>query len=128
MIIGIGTDLVKIDRIDRIIERFGGRFLDRVYTPGEQAEAASRQQKARYYAMRFAAKEAGWKALSPRRDSRIGWHDFEITSTQEGRPVLAFHGPAREDFEKMTGSDGRIDLSLSDDGGFALAFVVLSAP
>ena len=131
MIIGIGTDMVSIDRIDRIIGRFGTRFLDRIFTPAEQRQAEGRTQKMRFYAMRFAAKEAGWKALSPDRRRRIGWHDFEVTSTDQGQPVLNFHGEARDLLAEKAGQGGRrsgqIDLSLSDDGGFALAFVVLSA-
>lgn len=128
MIIGIGTDLVQIERIGHIIDRFGARFLDRIYTPSEQQEAASRKQQTRFYAMRFAAKEAGWKALSPQRDGSIGWHDFEVTSTDQGKPVLAYHGAARSVFHEKSAGKGQIDLSLTDDGGFALAFVVLSAP
>ena len=96
MIIGIGTDIVSIDRIDRIIGRFGTRFLDRIFTPAEQHQAEGRAQKMRFYAMRFAAKEAGWKALSPDRRRRIGWHDFEVISTDQGQPVLNFHGEAQD--------------------------------
>ena len=81
--------------------------------------------------MRFAAKEAGWKALSPDRRRRIGWHDFEVISTDQGQPVLNFHGEAQDVLAEKVGrghdQSARIDLSLSDDGGFALAFVVLSA-
>jgi holo-[acyl-carrier protein] synthase len=126
MIIGIGTDIVGIERVSHVVDRFGRRFINRIYTLAEQEEVKSKKQQHRFYAMRFAAKEAGWKALSPQRHRSIGWHDFEITSTDQGRPVLALHGAAREVFEEKGG--GQINLSLSDDGGFALAFVVLSAP
>ena len=127
MIIGIGTDLVSIDRISRTIDRFGDRFLDRVFTAGEQEQAATREQKARFYAMRFAAKEAGWKALSPGRQHGIGWHDFEIFSSDQGQPQLTFQASAAKLLHEKGGERVKISLSLSDDSGFALAFVVLSA-
>ena len=127
MIVGIGTDLVKIARIEQSIKRFGARFIDRIFTANEQKSAAMRGNLPRFYAMRFAAKEAAWKALSPGRDQGVGWHDLEITATDDGKPELHFHGKAKEVFSEMVNGDGKINLSLSDDGGMALAFVVLSA-
>lgn len=127
MIVGIGTDLVEIARIEKSIAQFEARFIDRIFTANEQKSAALRGNQARFYAMRFAAKEAAWKALSPGRDQGVGWHDFEITATDDGKPELLFHGKAKELFSKMANGDGKISLSLSDDGGMALAFVVLSA-
>ena len=127
MIIGIGTDIVVVERIGWMIDRFGARFLDRVFTADEQVQAARRGHLVSFYALRFAAKEAGWKALSPPRGRGIGWHDFEISATSEGQPRLAFWGKAAEVLAEKGGDGAKIDLSLSDDGGFALAFVVLSA-
>lgn len=128
MIIGVGTDLVAIDRISSSIDRFGDRFLNRVFTDLEQQQASQRKQQASFYAMRFAAKEAGWKALSPDRKLSIGWHDFEILSTDQGQPLLSFKREAQRCLAEKGGQQAQIHLSLSDDGGFALAFVVLSAP
>jgi len=128
MICGIGTDIVAIDRVDHSLGRYGARFIRRIYTHGEQAEASKRADMARFYAMRFAAKEAAWKALSPGRSSGIGWLDLEVCSAPDGQPSLVFHGPAADVFHQKAGRDGQIHLSLSDDGGMALAFVVLSKP
>ena len=128
MIIGIGTDLVEIARIEKAITRFGAQFLNRVFTANEQEAAALRGDQPRFYAMRFAAKEAAWKALSPGRGQGVGWHDLEITASKDGKPELHFHGKAKEVFGKMVDGGGKTNLSLSDDGGMALAFVVLSAP
>lgn len=126
MIHGIGTDIVVIDRIAEIITRHGDRFINRIYTDLEQKAADSRKDQARFYAMRFAAKEAAWKALSPARSLSIGWHDFEIISTEEGKPELFFRGEAERYFDEKTNGKGKTYLSLSDDGGMALAFVTLS--
>ena len=128
MICGIGTDLVVIDRIDQSLQKYGDRFIRRIYTEAEQEAAGERASKARFYAIRFAAKEAAWKALSPGRSSGIGWLDLEVSSAPDGQPSLVFHGAAAEVFHQKAGPEGRIDLSLSDDGGMALAFVVLSKP
>jgi len=127
MICGIGTDLVEIRRIEASLAKFGDRFIRRIYTEDEQAAARKRSDPARFYAMRFAAKEAAWKALSPGRKRGVSWVDLEVASQPDGKPHLVFHGAALEIFHQKTGTKGQIDLSLSDDGGMALAFVVLSA-
>ena len=128
MIYGIGTDIVEIARIAAAIEKSGDRFLDRIYTENEKAAAQDRTDKSRFYALRWAAKEAAWKALSPGYQNGVGWHDLEVINDQDGKPLLVFHGAAHEYFENQTNGLGQTDLSLSDDGGMALAFVVLSAP
>lgn len=127
MICGIGTDLVEIKRIEASVGKFGDRFIRRIYTEGEQAAARQRSDPARFYAMRFAAKEAAWKALSPGRRSGVRWVDLEVRSHPDGKPELIFHGSALKIFHQKAGPQGQIDLALSDDGGMALAFVVLSA-
>jgi holo-[acyl-carrier protein] synthase len=139
MIYGIGTDLVEIIRIEQTIKRFGQRFIDRIFTAHEQQAAGHRKDKVRFYALRFAAKEAAWKALSPTlspsdntlspSDNKgVGWHDLEISSNSDGKPELHFRGRAAEIFDDISGGGGMAHLSLSDDGGMALAFVVLFAP
>ncbi len=129
MIVGIGTDIVSIARIKHLLERYGGRFNKKICTQDEIAAAAEKRDKARFYALRFAAKEAAWKALSsaPVSSKGIGWHDLEVISTNNGAPRLIFHGNASAAFERMTGNTGKSHITLSDDSGFALAFVVLSA-
>lgn len=126
MIYGIGTDLVEISRIEKAIDDKGARFLDRIYTLDEQEAAAKRDNAARFFALRWAAKEAAWKALSPGYQNGVGWHDLEIRSDDDGKPELIFHGAAADYFAKETDGRGMTHVSLSDDGGMALAFVVLS--
>ncbi len=128
MIRGIGTDIVKIDRIGHLITRFGDRFRGRICRAAECAEAATRHDEARFFAMRFAAKEAAWKALSPPRTLGIGWHDFEVIQDESSKPSLILRGPAHSFFVAQFAAEPTAHLSLSDDGGLALAFVVLSTP
>lgn len=123
---GIGVDIVKISRIQKVIENKGARFLNRIYTKAEQKAASERGDSSRFYALRWAAKEAGWKALSPGYKRGVSWLDIEISSDQDGKPSILFHGKAAEFFATETGGQGKINLSLSDDSGMALAFVVLS--
>ena len=128
MIIGIGADIVSVDRVAAALDRFGDRFLARVYTGRERRAGLGRGDPARFFALRFAAKEAAWKALSPERGQGVGWHDFEVVGGGGGKPGLVLGGTAGELLAGRAGTGGRAELSLSDDGGFALAFVVLSAP
>ena len=126
MIYGIGTDLVDISRIKAAIDKNGDRFVDRIYTQAEQEAAAKRGDVTRFYALRWAAKEAAWKALSPGYKKGVSWHDLEVISNKDGKPELTFHGAAATYFNEETNGSGKTDLSLSDDAGMALAFVVLS--
>jgi holo-[acyl-carrier protein] synthase len=128
MIYGIGTDIVEIRRIEDAIAKSGKRFIDRIFTKEEQEAAGRRGDRARFYALRWSAKEASWKALSPGYQSGVGWLDLEVTSNVDGKPIMVFHGKAAAFFEAETQGRGKIELSLSDDGGMALAFVVLSTP
>ena len=126
MIYGIGVDVVKIARIEASLARFGEKFCERIFTSKEINYAKSRGDQARIYALGFAAKEAAWKALSPRRGHGIGWHDFEVVRERGGRPNLILHGEAIKLLNTHTKNKPEVHLSLSDDDGFALAFVVLS--
>lgn len=95
MIVGMGIDLVDIDRIRAVLERHGGRARARLFTPGELAYADRRQDPARHLAARFAAKEAAYKALAGSPSARaIGWRDIEVVSDLDGRPGLRLHGLA----------------------------------
>ena len=129
MIIGIGTDIIEIARVERTLERFGRRFLNRVFTAEEQARAARTARPAAVLAKRWAAKEACWKALGPGSKNGIAWHDFTVTSTPYGTPILVLKGRAAERLSQDIPSSGRarIDLSLSDERQYAVAFVVISA-
>lgn len=129
MILGIGSDLVDIGRIARSIERFGDRFLDRIFTAGERARADGRVDSAAVYAKRFAAKEAIWKALGDDERAGIKWRELEVVNATSGKPQFRLSGAAADRLAALTptGMDARIDLSLTDEPPMALAFVVISA-
>jgi holo-[acyl-carrier protein] synthase len=115
-------DLVKVSRMEKALERFGDRFLRRCFTAHESQEALARPHKAQALAMRFAAKEAFSKAAGLGMRG-LGWQEIEVCHDEKGKPFLQLHGRARHwmDKNQVTGCH----LSLSDDGGFAAAVVVL---
>ena len=129
MIIGIGTDLVDIRRIEKTIARFGERFLDRVFTPKERAHAERRAQRVATYAKRFAAKEACAKALGTGFRRGVFFRDIGVTNLPSGQPTLHLTGGAAKRLADLTppGLVCRIDLALTDDWPIAQAFVVISA-
>lgn len=126
MIVGIGLDQVEIARVARMIERHGARALDRLFTEGEQAYAAVRGEPARHLAARFAAKEAGYKALQGDAGARaIGWRDIEVVSAPDGRPSLQLHGLAAAVAARLGVT--RAWVSLTHDVHTAAAVVVVEA-
>jgi holo-[acyl-carrier protein] synthase len=133
MIIGIGSDLIDIRRIDRVIERHGERFLDRIFTEAERAKAERRAKNHRMvvatYAKRFAAKEACSKALGTGIRRGVWWRDMGVVNLPGGRPTMRLAGGALARLESMipAGLEARIDLSITDDWPLAQAFVVISA-
>lgn len=96
MIVGLGTDIVEIVRIGRLIERHGEHFLTRVYTPGEIAYCQRRKEYLQHYAGRWAAKEAVMKVLGTGFVKGIGWQDIEVTAKPSGQPAIALHGSVRD--------------------------------
>jgi holo-[acyl-carrier protein] synthase len=129
MIIGVGTDLVDIRRIENTIQQFGEKFLNRVFTVQEQFFIQSRRQQAASYAKNFAAKEATAKALGTGMRQGIGWHDIEILRNSLGAPqvILHHHAAARLQQLAPSGMTGQIHLALTDEWPYAQAFVMLSA-
>ncbi len=130
MIIGIGSDLADIRRIEATLERFGDRFVQRVYTPVERARAERKADRIGTYAKRFAAKEACAKALGtgvPRRG--VHWRDMGVVNQASGRPTMALTGGAQAALEALTpaGMTADVWLTLTDDPPYALAFVVIEA-
>lgn len=123
MIIGIGTDIVSIRRIEKAVERFGERFLNKVFTEGETSYCNGKKEKAHYLAGRFAAKEAVLKALGTGISNGIWFKDVEVARVQGKRPEIILHGKGKD----MAGSLGVkcIHISISHDGGMALAFAVV---
>jgi holo-[acyl-carrier protein] synthase len=122
MILGTGTDLCEVDRIREAAERYGDRFLDRIYTPAERAYVERKANRWERYAARFAAKEAGMKALGTGWRRGVRWQDFEVANLPSGRPTLRLHGVAREIAE--TQGVARIHLSLTHTAQMALAIAI----
>ena len=94
MIAGIGIDVAEVDRIREAIERHGRRFIERIYTPAEIAYVERKANRFERYAARFAAKEAGMKAIGTGWKRGVRWQDFEVTNLPSGRPTMHFHGVA----------------------------------
>ncbi|MGH7184850.1 MAG: holo-ACP synthase [Pseudomonadota bacterium] len=129
MIIGIGNDMIDIRRVERTIERYGERFLERVFTETERLKSDGRTMRAASYAKRFAAKEACAKALGTGFRQGVFWRDMGVVNLATGRPTLKLTGGAAEQLKLLTppGHEARIDLTLTDDHPWAQAFVVIEA-
>ena len=129
MILGIGNDLCDIRRIEKTIERYGERFLLRVFTAEERRKAFSRAHPARTFAKRFAAKEAATKALGTGFRDGVHFRDIGVVNTSSGRPTLAVTGGAARHLARLTpeGFTARIDVTLTDEYPLAQAIVIISA-
>lgn len=133
MIIGIGSDIIDITRIEKVIGRHGDRFLERIFTDAERAKAERRSKMPKMvwatYAKRFAAKEACSKALGTGIRQGVWWRDMGVVNMPGGRPTMKLTGGALVRLEKLTppGHDARIDLTITDDWPLAQAFVIISA-
>lgn len=129
MILGIGTDLANIDRIQGTLDRFGDRFRDRVFTEIEQRKAEHRRDVAGTYAKRWAAKEACSKALGTGLAMGIAWKDMSVTNLRSGQPRMHVTGWAKDRLEAMTpkGHEAVIHVTLTDDHPWAQAFVIIEA-
>lgn len=129
MILGIGTDLANIERIEGTLARFGDRFKNRVFTEIEQGKAERRKDVAGTYAKRWAAKEACSKALGTGLRMGISWKDMAVSNLPTGQPVMEVKGWAAERLREMTpeGHEAIIHVTLTDDHPWAQAFVVIEA-
>jgi len=129
VILGIGTDLANIDRIQAVLDRHGDRFRNRVFTEREQAKAARRKDEAGTYAKRWAAKEACSKALGTGLRMGISWKDMAVSNLKSGQPVMTVTGWAKTRLDDMTpeGHEAVIHVTLTDDHPWAQAFVVIEA-
>ncbi len=123
MIVGTGIDLIEIERIQRSIDRFGERFLDRVYTAGEQAYCQRKRLAAESFAARFAAKEAAAKALGTGISHGVSWLEIEVVREPSGRPTIRFNGRAAERAARMSVAHAAVSLTHTKE--FAMASVVL---
>lgn len=128
MIIGIGNDLIDIRRIDRALERFGDRFIQRIFTPLEQKKAEQRLNRAETYAKRFAAKEACSKALGTGIRKGVYWRDLGVVNLPGGKPSMELTGGALKRLEDVTpaGMKAQIDLTLTDEPPMGQAIVIIS--
>ena len=129
MIIGIGSDLVDIARIERTLERFGDRFVQRCFTDIERTKSDRRANRADSYAKRFAAKEACSKALGTGFRRGVFWRDMGVINLPSGKPTLALTGGAAERLAEITpvGMKPQIDLALTDEAPIAQAIVIITA-
>jgi holo-[acyl-carrier protein] synthase len=129
MIIGIGSDLVDIRRIQRVIDRHGERFLSRIFTDAERARAERRAKSTETYAKRFAAKEACSKALGTGIRRGVWWRDMGVINLPGGRPTMQLSGGALKRLQALTpaGHEARIDVTITDEFPIAQALVVISA-
>lgn len=129
MILGIGSDLCDIRRIENSLARFGERFTQRIFTAGERAKSDRRATRAASYARRFAAKEACSKALGTGIRSGVFWRDMEVVNLPSGRPTMRLTGGAAARLAQMLppGHEAVVHVSLTDDPPLAQAFVVIEA-
>ena len=130
MIIGIGSDIIDIRRIEQTLARFGDRFTHRIYTERERARADRRpDQRAATYAKRFAAKEATAKALGTGLKQGVFWRDMGVANLPSGQPTMKLTGGAARRLEQLTprGHVAHIHVSLTDDYPLAVGFVIISA-
>jgi holo-[acyl-carrier protein] synthase len=129
MILGLGNDIIDIRRVEKTIERYGERFLTRVFTDTERRKSDRRSLRAASYAKRFAAKEACAKALGTGFRRGVYWRDMGVVNLPSGRPTLELTGGAARVLRELTpeGHEVRIDLTITDDFPTAQAIVIISA-
>jgi holo-[acyl-carrier protein] synthase len=129
MILGLGSDLIDIRRVEQAIERHGERFLARIFTDIERAKSDRRANRAASYAKRFAAKEACAKALGTGLNRGVFWRDMGVVNLPGGKPTMALSGGALARLEALVtpGHRPQIDLTITDDFPLAQAIVIISA-
>lgn len=129
MIIGIGSDLIDIRRIERTLERFGERFTERCFTDIERAKSEGRRLRAASYAKRFAAKEACSKALGTGFRRGVFWRDMGVINLPGGKPTMALTGGAQRRLDELTPENMtvQIDVSITDEQELAQVIVIISA-
>jgi holo-[acyl-carrier protein] synthase len=129
VIIGLGSDLIDIRRVERTLDRYGARFIERIFTQVEQARAERRRERAATYAKRFAAKEACAKALGTGLRRGVFWRDMGVVNLPGGRPTMQLTGGALQRLAEITppGHAPRIDVSITDEYPLAQVTVIISA-
>lgn len=129
MIVGIGNDVIDIRRIEETLEKFGQRFIDRIFTEVEIRKSEKRAQRAASYAKRFAAKEACSKALGTGFRAGVFWKDMGVVNEPSGKPTMVLTGGAKDQLATLipVGHNARIHLTITDDFPYAHAFVMIEA-
>jgi holo-[acyl-carrier protein] synthase len=129
VILGIGNDIIDIRRIEASIERFGRRFIERIFTEIEQQKSDRRANRAASYAKRFAAKEACSKALGTGFRRGVYWRDMGVVNLPSGKPTMKLTGGALKRLREITppGMNPQIDVTITDDGPIAQVIVIISA-
>ena len=129
MILGLGSDITDVRRVAKVMERHGDRFLTRVFTENERKRADRRKNRVETYAKRFAAKEACSKALGTGIRGGVWWRDMGVINLPSGKPTMKLTGGALKRLEAITpaGYEPQIDLTITDEGPMAVAFVIISA-
>jgi holo-[acyl-carrier protein] synthase len=129
MIVGIGSDLCNISRVEETLARYGDRFIQRCFTPVEQRKSEGRAQRAASYAKRFAAKEACSKALGTGLKKGVYWRDMGVVNLPSGKPTMQLTGGAAERLAKLIppGHEPVIHLSITDEFPMAMAYVIIEA-
>tara|TARA_B100001121_G_C18659581_1_gene608167 strand:- start:380 stop:775 length:396 start_codon:yes stop_codon:yes gene_type:complete len=129
MIIGMGTDIIDITRIEKVINKFGDRFKNRVFTQREILKCEARKLSVNSYAKRYAAKEACSKALGTGFSNGVYWRDIEVINNKSGKPELLLHNGANLMLEKLLpqNTSSKIDLSITDEYPYAQATVIITS-
>jgi holo-[acyl-carrier protein] synthase len=129
MIIGMGNDICEIRRLERVLDRYGERFVARCFTGVERAKSDKRRARSASYAKRFAAKEACAKALGTGLSSGVYWRDMGVVNLPSGKPTMALTGGAARVLSRMTppGHVSHIHVTITDENGLAQAFVIIEA-
>ncbi len=129
MIVGLGSDLIQIHRVQETLDRFGDRFVQRCFTPIEQKKSDRRAQRAASYAKRFAAKEACSKALGTGISWGVYWRDMGVVNLPSGKPTMHLTNGAAKALARLVppGHEPHIHLTITDDAGLAQAFVIIEA-
>ncbi len=129
MIVGIGSDLCNISRVEETLARYGDRFIQRCFTPLEQRKSEGRAQRSASYAKRFAAKEACAKALGTGLSHGVFWRDMGVVNLPSGKPTIKLTGGAAERLAKLipAGHEAVIHLSITDEFPMAMAYVIIEA-
>jgi holo-[acyl-carrier protein] synthase len=129
VILGIGNDIVDITRVEKTLERFGARFVDRIFTETEKHKSDRRTLRAASYAKRFAAKEACSKALGTGFRNGVFWKDMGVVNEPSGRPTMVLTGGAKAQLDRLTpqGMTAKVFLTITDDMPYAQAVVIIEA-